>query len=583
MALFGSSRPTKTKLSCFGKLPSYGDFISLNSDGPGAQRLSRWLQEGVSTQRTGLPGPRDQYHHFVWPVRGSRKTLIGVMWPSADAAGRRFPFAVFSELPTNLVDKLGCQRLIAAEPIWRKIHELFAHVQTLTNANEQYKHLQDAKLPPLNSPEQVMASHTERMATPVLQGTLRTALAVHTHELMQFADQVAQAPPDIEFAVRSKLHGQIDGDIEACSWLSILETRTGRREGASPLFVRVHPSASEQSLIEFRRDLVPTDLGFLLAPSAEQRVADHHGFRDVPANQQETRFRDAFVHYWGSRPESCAPLVELGSRAWSQAELDAAPPAPPESVSNGAGPNPNEVTGPAEGYIGEEVTGEIVLDVGQLGGATADPMPDSFPAPDALPELPGAAFDPDAALEPPTGEANLPEPDTSSLEEQAETEATAETPTGDTIIDASADLGAEPTTSAAAIAAPESETAATDPATDPEADTDAIGALPDSESTNELAEWVARIEELAATTLLAGRLIALGESDGSAPDIYVNDAGGRTVPGDERAEVEQSMARHAEAHALLERVRTGHAALEARLESMIREAADPKPAPAQGD
>lgn len=414
MALFGSSKSSATKLSCFGKLPTYGDFLSLNSDRAGAQHIARWLQEAVGTLRTGLPGPVDQFIRYVWPVPGSRRALVGVLWPSADAAGRRFPITLFSEIPSNLLEKHGPLRVIAAEPVWRSIHEVHGRLLGLSSANEQYKAMHDAHLPVPLTVEEAAPILGDRMASPALDGVPRGALALHVQELAQFAAGLADAPPGVEFAVRARLHGSADPHVEACAWLTILDHLSGRRERPAPLFLRVSPSERTQSVIEYHRDITVADLGFLLAPAPGAHSMDQHGFREIPASRPEMRFRDAFVHYWGSRPAACETLVELGSRSWTQAEIDAAPPAQvavpaqaapsaPDDAANGiTGPTSMDATGATapvttDEDLGEEITGEIVMDApepttGAVTGALAE---DSFPEPDPIPadEVAPAAFD----------------------------------------------------------------------------------------------------------------------------------------------------------------------------------------------
>src|SRR6187455_2395516 len=130
MGIFSSSRAAPAKIGCFGKLPSYGDFLSLNAEGPEAQALAAWLQSGVSVLSTSAVAA-DQTVTFVWRPEGARRTLVGALWPSADSAGRRFPFALFAAYPDDHLSQHGARRLIAAEPTWRRVLDVHARTPSL--------------------------------------------------------------------------------------------------------------------------------------------------------------------------------------------------------------------------------------------------------------------------------------------------------------------------------------------------------------------------------------------------------------------------------------------------------------------
>lgn len=93
-------------LSGFGKLPTHGDFVRHNAAGPASRALDEWLQRGLfflQAQRSvGLDAAYDAAPAcgFLFNAGRGRPPLLGVVQPSRDQAGRKFPFVVAREVPT---------------------------------------------------------------------------------------------------------------------------------------------------------------------------------------------------------------------------------------------------------------------------------------------------------------------------------------------------------------------------------------------------------------------------------------------------------------------------------------------------
>ncbi|RPH37391.1 MAG: type VI secretion system-associated protein TagF, partial [Planctomycetota bacterium] len=87
---------------CFGKLPIHGDFIRHNV-GPEVDKLDEWLQNGIVSSRTAMGSTWDasfeatQPQRFLYQPAGGR-IVAGVITPSIDKPGRRYPFLVFTIL-----------------------------------------------------------------------------------------------------------------------------------------------------------------------------------------------------------------------------------------------------------------------------------------------------------------------------------------------------------------------------------------------------------------------------------------------------------------------------------------------------
>lgn len=309
MGLFGPSRAAPPRFGCFGKLPNYGDFLSLNADGDEAAVLTGWLQQGVGTMPPALAVARDQFVHYVWRPDGGRRTLVGVLWPSADAAGRTFPFTIFASLPAGQVEAYGPRVLLGAAPVRRRIHEIFSRVAGMQALRDQYVTVGETPVPPLADAAETSQGFAARAAAPGLRREDGTAYGLQLHEIDSLARGLLGAPEIPDFAVRIRLQGGVDPDTECAAWATVLATRLDARDLQAATFLRIRQSIGE-SLFLFGRALVASDLAFLLAPHTEYRYADSVGYRAAAGAREETRAVEAFQRTWVAHPPSLATVLE---------------------------------------------------------------------------------------------------------------------------------------------------------------------------------------------------------------------------------------------------------------------------------
>jgi len=87
----------------FGKLPTYPDFVRKNAGGVLARALDNWIQEGVAQMNVqGHEGWKGRFDagsgkNFLYHTDDPSKMLVGVLMPSRDQGGRRYPFSLFAD------------------------------------------------------------------------------------------------------------------------------------------------------------------------------------------------------------------------------------------------------------------------------------------------------------------------------------------------------------------------------------------------------------------------------------------------------------------------------------------------------
>ena len=94
----------------YGKIAAQPDFVRSGAGAFSKAGLDRWFQEGMETlrsEKTSLPGAPTFF--MSTPSDGST-AFVGVFAPSADAAGRAFPLAIFAEA--------GVRELASRFPSW---------------------------------------------------------------------------------------------------------------------------------------------------------------------------------------------------------------------------------------------------------------------------------------------------------------------------------------------------------------------------------------------------------------------------------------------------------------------------------
>jgi type VI secretion system protein ImpM len=88
--------------ACYGKVPVHGDFVRHGVSTAEIDDFDQWLQEGIVLSRQAVGAAWDAAfeatppQRFLYRAKATGRILAGVLVPSKDKPGRRFPFAVFT-------------------------------------------------------------------------------------------------------------------------------------------------------------------------------------------------------------------------------------------------------------------------------------------------------------------------------------------------------------------------------------------------------------------------------------------------------------------------------------------------------
>jgi type VI secretion system protein ImpM len=90
--------PVNPRIGLFGKVPAAGDFIAFNASTAVGRTLDQWLRDGIDNVLARKKPPPQQPVRFLYRDPRGMTACIGVMVPSADKVGRRFPICAYAEL-----------------------------------------------------------------------------------------------------------------------------------------------------------------------------------------------------------------------------------------------------------------------------------------------------------------------------------------------------------------------------------------------------------------------------------------------------------------------------------------------------
>lgn len=98
MQLGRPKAPAMPAVGVFGKLPAHGDFYRFNVADPVVQALIVWLQDAVGVlYPLNLKAPKGL--RFFYRTQQAAMALVGVMVPSVDKVGRKFPLCLYAHVP----------------------------------------------------------------------------------------------------------------------------------------------------------------------------------------------------------------------------------------------------------------------------------------------------------------------------------------------------------------------------------------------------------------------------------------------------------------------------------------------------
>lgn len=263
----------------FGKLPALGDFVRTSSPSDELIAFEAWLTRAMETgeARRGFregfeSGPP---HAFVWSGTIEKKlrgVFAGVILPSHDAVGRRFPIVIGAPLP---VAALGSQPHTTPLILYDFFHQAAgtaARTRMLSSAAEFQAQVQSIAAPSLDDAEASRARYesyaSTRLATDAATGLytepepgLRHAVGTIVEATRSYRGQ--DSPP-LTLGCRVPIGRDRRADL--AMWLDLTRRAAGWKAMVPSMFF---PLAGGHALIQLGGEAPPSVLADLFAPSPD--------------------------------------------------------------------------------------------------------------------------------------------------------------------------------------------------------------------------------------------------------------------------------------------------------------------------
>lgn len=146
----------------YGKIPAHGDFVRSRADVSFVATWDAWLQDSLAASRAELAAHWEQAYQNapIWrfcfgPKICGPHPMIGVMMPSQDRVGRRFPLTVFHPVPHCVAPTA-----LDMEPFMTKLED----IALLTLTEQSDKSQLSARLDTLALPDLPVTDGAKQMS-----------------------------------------------------------------------------------------------------------------------------------------------------------------------------------------------------------------------------------------------------------------------------------------------------------------------------------------------------------------------------------------------------------------------------------
>lgn len=143
-----SAQPQGEIASLFGKLPTVLDYVRIHHDSPAAIALDEWLSRALQDLTVAGQTFSSARYRFLFAPHGCAHALLGVLAPSKDRAGRKFPLSVFTRLSVRSIARSFASAPRAASAFFAAADNLLDGAATLSR-DEAVEQL--ARLPTPNA------------------------------------------------------------------------------------------------------------------------------------------------------------------------------------------------------------------------------------------------------------------------------------------------------------------------------------------------------------------------------------------------------------------------------------------------
>lgn len=244
--VFQEETPNTHGIGLYGKIPAQPDYVMANLTDPVSLVLSEWIDRGFEDlAAAGFPFP-PYYTRFVFTAPTLSSAAVGVIGPSQDQIGRRFPFAIFHTISVSTVLKSLAAIAVSYTGFYREVSLLLDEIPNLSQHDvfERYRALQpptqgqiaeagkDAGQALIEAGAQDFAN---RLFGDPAQGKQNYAYNTFMIAALDAAKHPTATAPTV-------LECPVAVDIDLLAWLDLAQRVLGWRDQAPSFFWAVEPT-----------------------------------------------------------------------------------------------------------------------------------------------------------------------------------------------------------------------------------------------------------------------------------------------------------------------------------------------------
>lgn len=219
----------------FGKVPTFGDFVSMGTGTPAYRKFEQWLLDSNDTIIDRRLEVRPEPLGFMIRHEDTRSLLVGIVVGSVDSVGRSFPLSLFYELGDEGVSLGGVPQALG--PDLAKLASIARKART--RGTDEVRKLVRGLQPPTDK-DIAIRSHAQLNRLRIVPADMMLQRAYGEDAAPHYGSQVVLQATELAAERRSGapllLEGKARTDVELMFLIAIVDAMSGRRQPTAVLW-----------------------------------------------------------------------------------------------------------------------------------------------------------------------------------------------------------------------------------------------------------------------------------------------------------------------------------------------------------
>jgi len=275
-------------LSCYGKLPCWREYLSVNVGGPAAGAFREWMHSGrgvwladdtgVGAEGEGTSGvsrteQRDM--RFLFAPPGSSELLVGFLRPSRDKGGRRFPFATFVQVKLREFGRRSALLPLAVVPAWDALEEMNRSFAEFTQDSQFHDAAESSSVP---APEAASLTRTRyrELTAGSTSHLFDGASSAFPNQVVESLGRLAEKAADGNMGKGVRMELPVSDDLGAAAldmtfWIDMVNHRFSWQRLVPSIFLDATPGVRGRRALFIHGEPVAKDYALVFGDAADRQ------------------------------------------------------------------------------------------------------------------------------------------------------------------------------------------------------------------------------------------------------------------------------------------------------------------------